>query len=120
MLKTVLIILGILICGGNSALAQAESEMEKEMTPEEIQQQLDELFPEEDRKAAEPLNKKIDFIAKNYDKNDLKLIIRNFEKVNRETAKRQEKDYIPYDRRIDVNAPDQVKRFLRRRIDIIF
>lgn len=83
-------------------------------------QKLQELRDEDTVKAAVPLNRKIDYIAGNYDENDLKLLIKNFEKTNRGTAQKQGKEYVPYDRRIDVNNPEEVKRFLRHRVDIIF
>lgn len=92
----------------------AEDELAADM------QRLHELRDEDTVKAAVPLNRKIDYIAGNYDENDLKLLIKNFEKTNRGTAQKQGKEYVPYDRRIDVNNPEEVKRFLRRRVDIIF
>lgn len=117
MLKTAAITIAAFFIGFSPVWAQTA---ENDISAEEAKRQLKEILTEDVVKAAEPLNKKIDYIARNYDENDLKLMIRNMEKTDREAAKMQGKDYIPYDRRIDVNDPEQVKRFLRKRIDIIF
>lgn len=70
--------------------------------------------------AAKPLNNKIDYIAGAYDAGELRALIKNYEKTNKKIAARQGKAYIPYDRKIDVNNPQKVKRYFRNRVDIVF
>lgn len=71
-------------------------------------------------RSSQPLNNNIDYIAGNYSEDELKSLIRNYEKITRKVAIKQGKEYVPYDRRIDVKNPEEVKRYLKRRSDIIF
>ncbi len=112
-------ILFIAACLAFPAAAQT-ADTQKEMTVTEAQAQLQDILNESLVEAAEPLNKKVDYIASSYDDGELRALIKNYEKTNRKIAARQGKKYVPYDRKIDVSDPQKVKRYLRKRIDIIF
>ena len=81
---------------------------------------LEEIIAEHRKQAAEPLNERIDYISQNYSEKELKDLIINYEKMTRKVAQNKGIKYVPYDRKIDVNDPKKVKRFLKNRTDIIF
>ena len=81
---------------------------------------IDKTLTEEVVEAARPLNSKLDYIAATYDAGDLRALIKNYEKTNKKIAARQGKTYVPYDRKINVEDPQKVKRYFHKRVDIIF
>lgn len=99
--------------------AQAEVS-EVAQTPAAAEMAIKEIMTEDVITASQPLNDKIDYIAKNYSESDLKYLIKNYEKTNKKVAARRGKAYVPYDKKIDVNNPAKVKRYFRKRVDIIF
>ena len=103
----------------NDVNIQSTNTKEK-MTIEQAQKKINETLNDNLTKAAKPLNNKVDYISHSYDEGDLRALIKNYEKTNRKIAKRQNKTYIPYDQKIDVNDPQKVKRYLRKRVDIVF
>lgn len=115
-MKNLLIVLAVGIAISHSAFAQ-----NKEMTPAEAQQAINEKFLTDDVvKASSALKQHVDYIAVNYEESQLRDIIRNTEEVERKTAKRLGRVYQPYDRRINVKKPQEVKRYFRKRIDAIY
>ncbi len=114
------VLLALVLCFLLVPTTQAQSVEQDEMTPEQAQSVIEKTLTEDVKNASEQLNTKVDYIATRYDDNELKALIKNYEKINRKMAARQKEPYIPYDRKIDVNNPDKVKRYLRKRIDIIF
>ncbi|MBP3546590.1 MAG: hypothetical protein J6K16_05620 [Alphaproteobacteria bacterium] len=104
-----------------SAFAQIEGAVPEEISPAQAQRIINEDFlTEEVVKTTAPLKKHIDYIAKNYEERPLRELIKNAEEIERKVAKKLEEDYVPYDRRIDVKNPEQVKRFFRKRISVIY
>lgn len=115
-MKYLLFIIAALCLGSGTAAAQYGGNMSRTAAEREIQ----EILTDDITAAAKPLNNKLDYIATAYDEGELKDLIRNYEKTNRKIAARLGKDYVPYDRRIDVSDPQKVKRYFHKRIDIIF
>ena len=108
-------LLCMLVASG-SAFAKYER-----LTPEQAQKIIDTRFlTPEQVKATAGLKTQIDYMAENYREAELRRVILNMEKLNREMAKRNNREYVPYNQRIDLKNPDQVKRFFRSRIDTIF
>lgn len=114
-----LIILYILCFACFASTAQAQYAQEK-MSPAKARATIDKTLTEDVENASKSLNNKIDFIAANYEDWELRALIKNYEKTNRKLAARKGEAYIPYDRRIDVQNPQKVKRYFRKRVDIIF
>lgn len=114
-----LVILSILCLVLITSTAQAQYTQEK-MSPAKAKATVAKALTEDVTNASKTLNAKIDYIATNYDDAELRALIRNYEKTNRKLAAREGKPYVPYDRRIDVQNPQKVKRYFRKRVDIIF
>lgn len=115
-MKNLLIALAVCIVIPHSAFAQT-----KEMSPAEAQMAINEKFLTDDVvKASSTLKQHVDYIADNYKEAELRNIIRNTEEIERKTAKRLGKAYAPYDRRIDVKKPQEVKRYFRKRLNAIY
>ena len=112
---TVLILILALIIGIVDAHAQTE------MTPEEAQRILREDFLTDDVvNATRPVNESLDFMARNYSEKELRNVIRNYELLERKRAAREEREYLPYDRKIDIKNPDEVKRYFKKRTNVVF
>lgn len=109
--------LSIILSAGAVCAQVANSE---NMSKEEAVIALKEYLTEDLVTASQPLNNDIDFVAKNYSEKELKALIKNYELITRKAAIREGNEYVPYDRRIDVDNPPEVKRFLKHRIDMIF
>ena len=115
-MKYLLFIIAAFCLGSETAAAQYNGTMSKRAAEREIQK----ILTDDITTAAKPLNNKLDYITTAYDEGELKDLIRNYEKTNRKVAAKLGKDYVPYDRRIDVSDPQKVKRYFHKRIDIIF
>ena len=98
----------------------AVAEEERQLSPAATEMKLREILNDDIKDAAKPLNSKLDYMADAYSDGELRALIKNYEMTNRKLAARQGKAYVPYDRKIDVNDPAKVKRYFRKRIDIIF
>ncbi len=116
-MKHILLIIVAVCFGSVSAKAQYGETPSPQAA---AQTTIDKVLTEDVVEAARPLNKKIDYIATTYDSGDLRALIKNYEKTNKKIAARQGKAYIPYDRKINVNDPQKVKRYFHKRVDIIF
>ncbi len=115
-MKNLLIALAVCLAMSHSAYAQT-----KEMSPAEAQMAINEKFLTDDVvKASSALKQHVDYIADNYKEDELRNIIRNTEEIERKTAKRLGHTYTPYDRRINVKKPQEVKRYFRKRLDAIY
>lgn len=115
-MKNLLITLAACAVISHSAYAQT-----KEISPAEAQMIINEEFLTDDVvKASSALKQHIDYIADNYQEAELRGIIRNTEEIERKTAKRLHRSYIPYDRRINVKKQQEVKRYFRKRLDAIY
>ena len=119
MIRALLITILTILFSINSANAQVDLDIEN-MSLEQAQAELRKYLTDDVVNASKPLNNTIDFMANNYSEQDLKALIKNFELVARKSAEKQGMEYVPYDRKIDINNPAQVKRFLKNRINIIF
>lgn len=103
------------------AISHSVFAQNKEMTPIEAQQLINEKFLTDDVvTVSASLKQHVDYIADNYEEGELRDIIRNAEEVERKIAKRLERTYEPYDRRINVKRPQDVKRYFRKRLDAIY
>lgn len=107
------------LCLGFASTAQAQYAQEK-MSTAKAHATIEKALTEDVKNASKALNTKIDYIATNYDDGELRALIKNYEKTNRKLAARKGIPYVPYDRRIDVQNPQKVKRYFRKRVDIIF
>ena len=116
-MKRILLIVAVVCFGSISAEAQYGNES---MRPAAARATIDKTLTEEVVEAARPLNSKLDYIAATYDAGDLRALIKNYEKTNKKIAARQGKTYVPYDRKINVEDPQKVKRCFHKRVDIIF
>ena len=116
-MKRILLIVAVVCFGSISAEAQYGN---KSMRPAAARATIDKTLTEEVVEAARPLNSKLDYIAATYDAGDLRALIKNYEKTNKKIAARQGKTYVPYDRKINVEDPQKVKRYFHKRVDIIF
>ncbi len=103
------------------AFAQLEGIIPEEVSPMQAQRIINEEFlTEEVVKTTAPLKRHVDYIAKNYEERPLREMIKNAEEIERKVARKLDDEYVPYDRRIDVKKPEQVKRFFRKRINVIY
>jgi hypothetical protein len=116
-MRALFIILSALMFGIGNVNAQISA---TDMTKAQAEKALKGYVTDDVEKASQPLKKSINFIAGNYSESELKALIKNYEMAARKSAYKQGKPYIPYDKRIDVNKPSEVKRFLKKRADIIF
>lgn len=116
-MKRILSVFAVFLLAAGAVQAQVDEVM---MRPTVARATIKETLTEDVIEAARPLNGKIDYIASTYDEGDLKALIKNYEMTNRKTARRQKKAYVPYNRKIDVNDPQKVKRYFHKRVDIIF
>lgn len=94
-----------------------------EISEEEVErarQVIKENLTEDVVEASKPLNKSIDYITTNYSERQLKDLIRNSELIERKSSLKNGHEYIPYDRKINVNNPAEVKRFIKKRSKIVF
>lgn len=92
-----------------------------DMSPEQAQEAINKRFlTTETVEITKGLKKQTDYVAENYQEGELRRLILNMEKLARKTARKNNNEYIPYDRRIDVKNPQQVKRFFRNRINAIY
>ena len=104
-----------------SAFAQLEGVIPEDISPVQAQRIINEEFlTEEVAKTTAPLKKHVDYIAENYEERPLKELIKNAEEIERKVARKLDEDYVPYDRKINVKNPEQVKRFFRKRINVIY
>ena len=117
-MKKALILL-CLLCFG-SASVQAQYNEPSQMSERKARSTIEKTLTEDVKNAAVPLNSKLDYIARNYDDSDLRALIKNYEKTNRKIAAHKGETYKPYDQRIDTQNPQKVKRYFRKRVDIIF
>ena len=108
----------LLIC---SCLLVASTANAVEIDPVQAQRLIDtEFLTPEVVENTKTLKHSIDYMAENYSENDLHKIILYREEAARKIAKKLDKQYVPYDRRIDVKKPDDVKRYFRSRVDTIY
>lgn len=104
-----------------SAFAQLEGVIPEDISPVQAKKIINEEFlTEEVVKTTAPLKKHVNYIAENYEERPLKELIKNAEEIERKVARKLEEDYVPYDRKINVKNPEQVKRFFRKRINVIY
>lgn len=115
-MKRILLIVAVVCFGSISAEAQYGNES---MRPAAARATIDKTLTEEVVEAARPLNSKLDYIAATYDAGDLRALIKTT-KNQQKIAARQGKTYVPYDRKINVEDPQKVKRYFHKRVDIIF
>ncbi len=113
-----LVVLSVFCFGISAAEAQYNPDANAELAA--ARTAVKEIRTKDVVTAAKPLNNKIDYIAGRYDAGELRALIKNYEKTNKKIAARQGKAYLPYDRKIDVNNPQKVKRYFRNRVDIVF
>ena len=104
-----------------SAFAQLGGVIPDDMSSAQAQRIINEDFlTKEVVETTAPLKKHIDYIAENYEERPLKELIKNAEEIERKVAKKLDEDYVQYDKRINVKNPEQVKRFFRKRISVIY
>ncbi|MBQ8677335.1 MAG: hypothetical protein IJ529_02560 [Alphaproteobacteria bacterium] len=111
----------IILAALSSLISQTAAAQTSKMTPEEILAVVNRDFLTEDTiKATDSLRSQVNYVAENYEEAQLKRIIRNMEEMERKASRESETLYVPYDRRINVKKPDDVKRFFRKRIKTIY
>ena len=92
-----------------------------EMTPELAQKIINtEFLPPQAAENTKTLKQSVDYVAENDSEASLRKIILYREEAERKIADKLNKKYVPYDRRIDVKKPEQVKRYFRSRLDAIY
>lgn len=115
-MKKFMMFLGIGILLPWVACAQYE-----DLTPLQIQHIIDsDIMTDQVKEISAPLKNHIDYVVSNYPEGKLRKIIVNMEETEQKIAKQQGRQYIPYDRRINVKNPNQVQRFLRKRVNAVY
>lgn len=97
------------------------SAQEDEMSPAQIQRIIDrEILTDNVKNVSEPIKNHVDYMVNNYQRADMRKIIVNMEESEQKISKQQRRSYVPYDRRINMRDPDDVQRFLRKRVNTIY
>ena len=66
------------------------------------------------------LKSDIDYITNNYSEGDLHKLILSREELERKVAKQLGETYVPYDRKVNVKNPSDIKRYFRARSNVIY
>ncbi len=114
-----IVIVFVLVLGFACSQAYADNTSTVK-TKEQIEQEIKSYLSDDLVEASKGLNQNVDYISNNYSEAQIRQTIKNYELLHKKAAKKQGKDYVPYDKQIDVNNPKDVKRFLKKRTDIIF
>ena len=97
------------------------SAQEEEMSQAQIQRIIDrEILTENVKEVSRPIKDHVDYMVNNYQRADMRKIILNMEESEQKIAKQQRRGYVPYDRRINMKNPNDIQRFLHKRVNTIY
>lgn len=115
MKKFIVFIMALLVA---PAIASAQ---EEEMSQAQVQRIIDrEFLTENVKQVSEPIRSHVDYMVNNYQRADMRKIILNMEESEQKIAKQQRRGYVPYDRRINMKNPNDIQRFLHKRVNTIY